>query len=194
MSWPSSSVIAEIDATIRRLSPTLGVVMRGLDGLERDGVVQEARVACAAHWGGIANLEAWIVASACNAANQSRRRETRYAELRFHLDDPSASGHCDAEVGELVGAVRACVARVLTAREQDIIVAVEMNREPIAEYARRTGEAFEACRSRVKRAKRRLEADAEFHGLATVWLGRIRGRRTRARCWGHRPRLQGRCP
>jgi RNA polymerase sigma-70 factor, ECF subfamily len=82
------------------------------------------------------------------------------------LPDRRALPGADAETGELLGAVRAAIADVLTAHQRAVLVAVTLNDVPIDVLAERLGTTRGALYKTLHDARRKLRARLAADGLA----------------------------
>ena len=81
-------------------------------------------------------------------------------------DDKTNSVYSVAELRALLfGSIR----NVVSALEQEIVLACDFRDEPISVFASRICQELEACRSRLKRARMRLAADPHLQQLAADW-------------------------
>jgi RNA polymerase sigma-70 factor, ECF subfamily len=86
-------------------------------------------------------------------------------EGRPPLADVRPSPHADAEVSELLGALRDAIENELTPRQRDVLVAITVNDVPIDVLAERTGSTRGALYKTLHDARRRLRAHLGAKGL-----------------------------
>jgi RNA polymerase sigma-70 factor (ECF subfamily) len=105
------------------------------------------------------------------AGVKMRRRAWHDREVSFEpagwpaLADPSAAPHRDAQMTELLAAIRDAIARDLTAHQRDVLVAIALNDVPIDVLAERMATTRGALYKTLHDARRRLRSALAERGL-----------------------------
>jgi RNA polymerase sigma-70 factor (ECF subfamily) len=105
------------------------------------------------------------------AGVKMRRRAWHDREVSFEpagwpvLADPMAEPHRDAQMGELLGAVRDAIANDLTPHQRDVLVAITLNDVPIDVLAERMATTRGALYKTLHDARRRLRSALAERGL-----------------------------
>jgi RNA polymerase sigma-70 factor (ECF subfamily) len=105
------------------------------------------------------------------AAVKVRRRTWRGREVPLEeegwaqLPDPRASPGADAEMAELLGAVRGAIAEALTEHQRSVLIAITLNDVPIDVLAERLGTTRGALYKTLHDARRKLRARLASDGL-----------------------------
>jgi RNA polymerase sigma-70 factor (ECF subfamily) len=105
------------------------------------------------------------------AGVKMRRRAWHDREVTFEpagwpaLADPAASPHRDAQMAELLNAVRDAIARDLTPHQRNVLVAVTLNDVPIDVLAERMATTRGALYKTLHDARRRLRSALAERGL-----------------------------
>jgi RNA polymerase sigma-70 factor (ECF subfamily) len=105
------------------------------------------------------------------AGVKMRRRTWHDREVSFEpagwpaLADPSAAPHRDAQMTELLAAIRDAIARDLTAHQRDVLVAIALNDVPIDVLAERMATTRGALYKTLHDARRRLRSALAERGL-----------------------------
>jgi RNA polymerase sigma-70 factor (ECF subfamily) len=107
------------------------------------------------------------------AAVKLRRRPWHGREVPMEADgwervrdDAQASTHAQVETSELIDAVRAAIAEVLTPHQRAVLVAITLNDVPIDVLAERRGTTRGALYKTLHDARGKLRARLEQDGLA----------------------------
>jgi RNA polymerase sigma-70 factor, ECF subfamily len=105
------------------------------------------------------------------AGVKMRRRSWHDREVTFEpagwpaLADPAAAPHRDAQMTELLAAIRDAIARDLTAHQRDVLVAITLNDVPIDVLAERMATTRGALYKTLHDARRRLRSALAERGL-----------------------------
>jgi RNA polymerase sigma-70 factor, ECF subfamily len=121
---------------------------------------------------GESRFTTWVYKFALlEAGVKMRRRAWHDREVTFEpagwpaLADPTASPHRDAQMTELLDAVRDAIARDLTPHQRDVLVAVTLNDVPIDVLAERMATTRGALYKTLHDARRRLRSALAERGL-----------------------------
>jgi RNA polymerase sigma factor (sigma-70 family) len=106
------------------------------------------------------SLEAWLVATATNVARNLARSSRRYRELLDRLPEPEAVAHPSAESGAALPAIRE-----LPTAERDVVALCLVAGYSEREAATVLGIPPGTVKSRLSRARRRLQATLRAEGL-----------------------------
>ncbi|MGN6371903.1 MAG: RNA polymerase sigma factor [Solirubrobacteraceae bacterium] len=113
-----------------------------------------------------------------DAAVKARRRAWQERELRLEqepwdvLADDRQAPDQDAEMRELLAALRQAIDVDLTAHQRDVLVAIALNDVPIDVLAQRTGSTRGALYKTLHDARRKLRASLAAQGFAFRQQGR----------------------